>query len=116
MRRILLTLLIAGLALSPSAHALPPVPYHEIVETVRELAAQELGRKRSDVDTTRSLAAQGLSESGLASLMSAVQTEFGVVFRDDEVTRRKWNDPVSPLTVRRIADMVEKQMQGAPAL
>ena len=116
MRHWRVTVLLAGLALAPSAPALPPVPYHEIVETVRQLAAQELGRRSSEVDTTRSLFAQGLSENGLAALMSAVQGEFGVVFRDDEITRRKWSDAASPLTVRRIAEMVEKQMREAPPL
>ena len=109
-------LLVAGVAFPPPGEALPPVPYHEIVDTVRELAAGHMGVRKEDVDTSRSLLAQGLSEKHLTSLLCAVQSEFGVVFPDDEMTRRKWNDPVSPLTVRRIADLVLEQMRESPPL
>jgi len=113
---IAMSLLITGVALAPPCAAVPPVPYHEIVDTVRKLAAQELGRKTSEVETTRSLFSQGLSENGLTSLLASVQSEFGVVFRDDDILQRKWNDPVSPLTVRRIAEMVSREMQETPPL
>jgi acyl carrier protein len=109
-------LLAVSLAFSAPGTAAPPVPYHEIVDTVRELAAEHMGLKKAEVDTTRSLLAQGLTEKGLLALLSAVQGEFGVVFRDDEMTRRKWNDAVSPLTVRRIAELVSEQMREQPPL
>ena len=106
----------AAMAVAPPAEAAPPVPYHEIVDTVRELAAERMGVKKADVDTARSLMAQGLSEKNLISLLSEVQSEFNVVFRDDEMARRKWNDSVSPLTVRRIAELVSEQMREPPPL
>ena len=109
-------LLAAGVAFSPPGAAAQPVPYHEIVDTVRALAAEQLGIRKADVDTTRSLLAQGLSENGLTRLLSNVQSEFNVVFRDDEMARRKWNDPMSPLTVRRIAELVAEQMREPPSL
>jgi acyl carrier protein len=106
----------AAVAIAPPGDAAPPVPYHEIVDTVRELAAERMGLKKEDVDTARSLMAQGLSEKNLISLLSEVQSEFNVVFRDDEMARRKWNDSVSPLTVRRIAELVSEQMREPPPL
>jgi hypothetical protein len=109
-------ILVAAVGIARPVVAAPPVPYHEIVDTVRELAAEHMGLRKADVDTTRSLMVQGLSEKNLVSLLSAVQTEFNVVFRDDEMARRRWNDSVSPLTVRRIADLVSEQMREPPPL
>ncbi len=114
--RVATALLVAGMILSAPGEAAPPVPYHEIVDTVRGMAAERMGLKKSDVDTMRSLLAQGLSEKNLISLLSEVQGEFNVVFRDDEMTRRRWNDSVSPLTVRRIAELVSEQMREPPPL
>ena len=110
------TLFAAGMACSLPGETAPPVPYHEIVDTVREMAAERMGVKKEDVDTARSLMAQGLSEKNLISLLSEVQSEFNVVFRDDEMARRRWNDSVSPLTVRRIAELVSEQMREPPPL
>jgi hypothetical protein len=109
-------ILVAAVGIARPVVAAPPVPYHEIVDTVRELAAEHMGLRKADVDTTRSLMVQGLSEKNLVSLLSAVQTEFNVVFRDDEMARRRWNDSASPLTVRRIAELVSEQMRESPPL
>jgi len=111
-RGILFVLLAAGLASAMPAAAIPPVPYAEILETVRELAADELGVKKSDIDTLRSLAAHGMTEKQLHALVIAIEDEFGVVLPDNEVQQAKWNDPVTPLSVRRLADLVYRQQQS----
>jgi acyl carrier protein len=95
----------------PPAAALPPLTYAEIVETVRELASQEMGRKAADIDTVRSLFAQGLTETQFSALMVAIQDEFGVVLRDDEIARLKWNDPVTGVSVRQLADLVSRHQR-----
>jgi acyl carrier protein len=106
--------LVAGLAQAPAAVAAPLLPYAEIIDTVRDLAAAQLGRRASEIDTVRSLFAQGLTENGLAELVSAIQLEFGVVIPDDEIHRGKWNDPVRGFSVRRLADLVAAQQQRQP--
>ena len=112
MRACLATaLLAAGLACAPPCAALPPVPMAEIVETVRALAAEQLGRKPAEVDTMQSLFAQGLSEQGFSALVIAIEDEFAVVFSDDELRRAKWNDPVTGLSVRRLAALTAGLMQ-----
>jgi acyl carrier protein len=93
------------------ANAVPPVPYSEIVDTVRDLAAEQVGRKPAEIDTVRSLAQQGLSENGLHALVIALQQEFDVVIPDDELQLAKWNDPVVGLSVRQLADMVARHQR-----
>jgi acyl carrier protein len=108
------TLLAAGVAFAPPAPAVPPAPYHEILETTRELAAGDLGREPQEIDTTRSLLAQGMNEKMLRALVIELQQEFGVVIPDDELRQARWNDPVVGLSVRRIADMVVRHMRAGP--
>jgi acyl carrier protein len=114
MRAWAIMTLVAGLALVSPGVALPPVPYQEIVDTVHELAAHELGRKRSDLNTVDSLFAQGMSERQFAALITAIQNEFGVVIPDNEIQQGKWNDPVVRLSIRRLAQLVERQMRQSP--
>jgi acyl carrier protein len=111
MRAWLATAVLAVAAGAPPCEASPPMTYAETVETVRELAAQEMGRKPADIDTVRSLFKQGLTESQFSALMVAIQDECGVVLRDDEVARLKWNDPASGVSVRQLADLVSRHQQ-----
>ena len=111
MRRALVLLLLASALLAPPAGALPPVPLNEIVDTVRDLAAAQIGRPAVEINTVQSLFAQGLTENGLAELVSAIDQEFGVVIPDSEIHRGKWNDTVSGFSCRRLADLVAAQMR-----
>jgi len=108
--RLYASLLVLA-ASAPPALALPPVPYNEIVDTVRSLAAELLERKPEEVDTVRSLFAQGLTEKEFMALMISIQDELGVVIPDDELHRAKHDDANPGLSVRRLADMVYKHMQ-----
>ena len=111
MRRGLATALLAwGLLASPPGNALPPVPLHEIVDTVRDLAAAQIGRPAAETNTVQSLFAQGLTENGLSELVSAIDLEFGIVIPDSEIHRAKWNDAVNGFSCRRLADLVAAQM------
>jgi acyl carrier protein len=114
MTRRWLTLAAAAvcLACTQAASAAERLPYPEIVDTIRSLAAEHLGRKKSDISTVDSLFAQGMSESTFGALVIAVQDEFGVVIPDDEIRQAKWNDPMVGLSVRRLAELVEKRMQS----
>jgi len=105
MRRLLLALLLTGTLALPAAAA-PSLPYQDVVDGVRQLAAQQLGRKPSEIDTVSSLFGQGLTENGLSALVIAIQQEFGVVIPDDEIHRAKYNDTIVGLSVRRLASMV----------
>lgn len=104
-------LLAAGLALATPGAAAQPVPMHEIVGTVRDLAAAQVGRKPVDVDTVQSLFAQGFSERDFAELVAAVQMEFNVVIPEEEIQQGKWNDAVRGFSVRRLAELVARQMR-----
>ncbi len=111
MRRGLAVGLLAwGLLAAPPGNALPPVPLHEIVDTVRDLAAAQIGRPAGEINTVQSLFAQGLTENGLAELVSAINLEFGIVLPDSEIHRAKWNDTISGFSCRRLADLVAAQM------
>ena len=101
----------ACLACTLTATAAERLPYPQIVDAVRSLAAEHLGRKKSDISTVDSLFAQGMTESTLGALVVAIQDEFGVVIPDDEIRQAKWNDPMVGLSVRRLADLVEKRMR-----
>jgi acyl carrier protein len=103
-------LLALGLLAAPPGNALPPVPLHEIIDTVRELAAAQIGRPAAEINTVQSLFAQGLTENGLTELISAINLEFGIVIPDSEIHRAKWNDAVSGFSCRRLADLVAAQM------
>jgi acyl carrier protein len=102
----------AGLACALTATAAERLPYPEILDTVRSLAAEHLGRKKSDVSTVDSLFAQGMTESTFGALVVAIQHEFGVVIPDDEIRQAKWNDPMVGLSVRRLAQLVDRQMKS----
>ncbi len=110
-RQLLGAVLAAGLLAAAPAMARSPVPMHEIVDTVRALAAAQLGRKPADIDTIQSLFAQGLDENGLTELVSVIQIEFGVVIPDNEIHRGKWNDAVRGFSVRRLADLVAAHLR-----
>ena len=107
----MLALAAAGLACTLTATAAERLPYAEIVDAVRSLAAEHLGRKKSDINTVDSLFAQGMSEPTFIALVIAIQDEFGVVIPDDEIRQARWNDPMVGLSVRRLAELVEKRMR-----
>jgi acyl carrier protein len=111
-RGLMLAMVWAGVGLVPCATAAERLPYPEIVDGIRALAAEHLGRKKSDVNTVESLFAQGMRESTLEALVVAIQDEFGVVIPHDEIRQAKWNDPATGLSVRRLADIVEKHMRA----
>ena len=90
------------------------MPFHEIVDTVRDLAAARMGRKPTEINTVQSLFAQGLSEQGLMNLVVAIQMEFGVVIPGHEIQQGKWNDPMRGFSVRRLADLVAAQQLQPP--
>ena len=106
-----LVLLAAGLLQAMPVQAGSPVPVMEVIDTVRGLAAAEIGVKKKDINIIDSLAVQGFNESSLQSLIVAVQQEFGVVIPDDAIQQAKWNEPGVPLSVRVIADLVVRHMR-----
>jgi acyl carrier protein len=108
-RAWLAAVLLAGAAVwVPPATAVPAVPFDQIVDGVRSLAAQQLGRKPGEVDTVSSLFGQGLTENGLTELVIAIQQEFGVVIPDDEIHHAKYDDNIVGLSVRRLASIVAR--------
>jgi len=112
MRAALVALCLAtGLALATPGAAAQPVPMHEIVDTVRDLAARQIGRRGVEINTVQSLFAQGFTERDLIELVGAVQMEFNVVIPDSEIQQGKWNDPVRGFSVRRLAELVAAQMR-----
>jgi acyl carrier protein len=113
-RRTLAALLAVGVLNAPVGMAAPQVPMHEVIDTVRYLAAARMGRKPTEVNTVQSLFAQGLTENGLMDLVSDIQMEFNVVIPDSEIHQGKWNDPVRGFSVRRLADLVARQMHETP--
>src|SRR6185369_10488027 len=108
---IVLSMFAAGFAAAPPCPALEPMTYTEIVETIRALAADHLGVKTADVDTVSSLFSQGLNEKSFDALVVEVQQEFGVVLDANGIRQAKWNDNARALSVRRLADMVDRQMR-----
>jgi len=114
MRRGTFLALLMCAALSRPGVAADRLPFWEIVDTVHSLAAHELGRKKADVSTIDSLFKQGMRESQFSNLISAIQNEFDVVLPEQEIQQEKWNDPVVGLSVRRLAQLVQKEMQQAP--
>jgi len=104
-------MLAAGIAAAP-CDAADPVPYNEIVGSIRELAADHLGVKAADVNTVSSLFAQGMNEKTFDALVVAVQQEFGVVLDPQELNQAKWNDKTRAMSIRRLADMVERQLRS----
>ena len=105
-----MAMLGAGFA-APAAMAADQVSYAEIVEKIRGIAADHLGVKAAEVDTVSSLFSQGLGEKSFDALVVELQREFGVVLDANDVRNAKWNDNARALSVRRLADMVERQMR-----
>ncbi len=101
--------LAALLAVMP-AFGRPPVPKFQIIEGIRELAAQQLRKNKDDVDVRASLAAQGMNEAQLNELVMDIGQEFGVVISSRAIFEAKQREPVYPLSVRALADMVEERM------
>jgi acyl carrier protein len=114
MKHALLAAVLVACASSvaPPCAAANPVPYQEIVDTVRRMAAAHMDRKPSEINTMQSLSSQGLSEKGLDSLVVDIQLEYGVVIPANELQQAKWKDDVAGLSVRRLAQMVERQMRS----
>ena len=101
---LLLPLLIAfAPVMAPAADA--PLPTTSVVMRVRAQVAELLGKRPTDVDVGRSLAAQGADELDLVELVMAVEEEFGVSITDDEIGRHgAWNT----LSVQRLAEIIQK--------
>ena len=112
MRAWLATAVLA-LAGTPCGAA-TPVPEWEIVDTIRTLAAQQIGVKAADIETMGSLAAQGFREKDLHELIVAIEGEYGIVVPDDELRQMKWNDPMPAVSVRLLARMVARHMRQDP--
>ena len=102
----------AGVALAPCAAAGAPLPILQVIDTVRGLAAEEIGAKKSDIDTFTSLADQGFDETSLRSLIVSVQQEFGVVISELEIHQAKAREPNVPLSVRVIAELVVRHQRS----
>jgi hypothetical protein len=111
-RREVLPLLAAGAVLPPVCMAGPPVPYGEVLDTIRSLAASYLGRKPLEVDTIDSLFRQGMNERQFDAMISDIEAEFRVELSDNQLHQAKWNDPVVGLSVRHLADMVTGRMRS----
>lgn len=103
------TLLATVLAAMP-ALGRPPVPKFEIIDGIRALAAQQLRKNKDDIDVRASLAAQGMNEAQLNELVMDIGQEFGVVISARAIFEAKQREPVYPLSVRALADMVEERM------
>ena len=108
---VVMSMMAIAAVVAPPGQALPPAPYHEIEDTVRSLAAAYLGLKPADIDTISSLTAQGMNEKQFNALLVDLQQEFAVVFPDDEIRRARENDPTVPLSVRKLAHLVQQQQQ-----
>jgi len=113
-RRRAAWLLGAIVAFATLVRAAPPVSIMEIRDTVRELAAAEIGVKKKDINIVDSLAVQGFNEQSLRSLIVAVQQEFNVVIPEDEIYQAKQNEPAVPLSIRVIADLVARHQRQQP--
>jgi len=105
------TLLCAGGVAVPCLAAPHQVPYGEIFDTVRRMAASLMGRKSSEVDTVTSLFAQGMTERQFDELIRDLEAEYGILIPDNELHQAKWKDSVAGLSVRRVADMVQRRMR-----
>ena len=113
-RQVVVWLALLALALAQPAGSADRVPYQDIVDSVQSLAAEILGRKKSDISTVDSLFVQGMRESQFDALVVAVQDEFGVVLPAEEIQQAKFSDPAVRLSIRRLASLVEKQMRLSP--
>ena len=109
-RGVMWAAMLATLLVAMPALGRPPVPKFEIIDGIRGLAAQHLRVEKDDVDTHVSLAAQGMTESQLNELVMDIGQEFGVVISSRAIFEAKQREPVQPLSVRLLADMVEQRM------
>jgi hypothetical protein len=110
--RLASCLAAAAFALAQVAAAGPPLPVLQVIDTVRGLAAEEIGVKKSDIDTFTSLADQGFDETSLRSLIVSVQQEFSVVISELEIHQAKAREPNVPLSVRVIAELVVRHQRS----
>ena len=110
-RRAAVLLFIAGL--SAQVPGRPPVSILEVRDTVRALAAAEIGVKKKDINMIQSLADQGFDERSLRSLIVSVQQEFGVVISEQEMFEARAREPAVPLSVRVIADLVMQHQRDS---
>jgi hypothetical protein len=110
-RGVLVAAMLAIVLAAMQALARPPVPKFEIIDGIRGLAAQQLRVRKEDVDVRISLAAQGMTESQLNELVIDIGQEFGVVLSSRAIFEAKQREPIHPLSVRTLADMVEQRAQ-----
>jgi len=52
-----------------------------------------------------------MNEKMLRALVVELQQEFAVVIPDEELRLGRWADPIGGLTVRRLAQLVDRQMK-----
>ena len=90
----------------------PPLPYGEVVDTIRSMAASYLGRRAFEVNTIDSLFKQGMNEKQFDAMINEIEDEFRVELPGNEIHQAKWNDPVVGLSVRHLADMVMRRMHN----
>jgi len=117
MRRGVLALLLAAGALATAAPAPAPdasLSMVEIIDKVRTQAATQLGRRKADVETTRSLFAQGLDELDLVELVMALEESFKVPIPDAELAPVDDKDGFKKITVQRLAEVVAAQLHVKP--
>lgn len=99
---------------SAAVNAADPLPEWQIADIIRTLAAEQIGVKTADIDTIRSLAAQGYREQDLHELVVAIEGEFSIVISDEVIRQAKWRDPMPPVSVRELAKLVVRQMRQDP--
>jgi hypothetical protein len=81
------------------------------VETIRVLAADHLGVKATDVEHVSSLFAQGMNEKTFDALVVACSRNSAWCSIRRSSTA-KWNDKTRAMSIRRLADMVERQLRS----
>ena len=111
MREWIAVVALAAAALDvPPVRAATPVASVEILDRVRALTAELLGRKKSAVEIARPLSEQGMDELDLVELVMALEEEFSIELPDSEVAP-KGKESFTTLTVQQLAEIVGVQLR-----
>ena len=114
MKTLLAALWLAGgvLAAPAPARAAESAPTMlDIVDRVRAQVATQLGRRKADVEITRSLFAQGLDELDMVELVMALEETFKVTIPDAELATPGDKDWFRKLTAQRLAEVIAAQLR-----